>query len=215
MAALHAPGLPLDTPRLRLCAPILPSACQFDRKTRDAPRVVRVGQGRLSRSFQRSTLFAGLTVAENLRLVAAAREPGSYDVLGSVRRRTGALARARETADVIGLADRLDAQAGQLSYGEQRQLEVGLALATAPTLLLLDEPTAGMSPEESRRMTTLLQGLPRSVTLLIIEHDMDVVFSLADRITVLHAGEVLADGTPDAVRADPRVYEAYLGTSEE
>jgi branched-chain amino acid transport system ATP-binding protein len=115
---------------------------------------------------------------------------------------------------VIGLADRLNAPAGQLSYGEQRQLEIGLALATVPTLLLLDEPTAGMSPEESRQMTALLRGLPRSMTLLIIEHDMDVVFSLADRITVLHGGEVLAEGTPDEVRADPRVYEVYLGQGD-
>ena len=169
----------------------------------------------LSRSFQRSNLFPGLSVLENLRLAASARDPRSYDLLGSVARLTGPQDRARETAAVIGLAERLEALASQLSYGEQRQLEIGLALATAPILLLLDEPTAGMSPEESRRMTELLQGLPRAVTLLIIEHDMDVVFSLADRITVLHAGEVLADGTPDAVRADPRVYEAYLGTGDE
>jgi len=168
----------------------------------------------LARSFQRSNLFPSLSVLESLRLAAASRERGSYDLLGSVSRLPGPLARARQTAEVIGLAERLAAPAGRLSYGEQRQLEIGLALATAPTLLLLDEPTAGMSPEESRRMTELLLGLPRAVTLLIIEHDMDVVFSLADRITVLHGGTVLADGTPDAVRADPRVYEVYLGAGD-
>jgi branched-chain amino acid transport system ATP-binding protein len=113
----------------------------------------------------------------------------------------------------VGHGDRLDAVAGTLSYGEQRQLEIGLALATRPRLLLLDEPTAGMSPEETQRMTELLAGLPRDITLLIIEHDMDVVFSLADRVTVLHFGEVLTEGTVDAVRADPRVYEVYLGTA--
>src|SRR4029077_1806746 len=101
--------------------------------------------------------------------------------------------------------------AGALSYGEQRQLEIGIALATEPKLLLLDEPTAGMSPEETLRMTELLAGLPRAITLLIIEHDMDVVFTLADRITVLHHGEVLAEGTATEVRADPRVYDVYLG----
>jgi branched-chain amino acid transport system ATP-binding protein len=176
-----------------------------------AHQVARRG---LSRSFQRNSLFPTLSVLENLRLAAAAREGGSYDLLGSVLRLGRPLARAREVAERVGLADRLAVPAGQLSHGEQRQLEIGLALAPAPTLLLLDEPTAGMSPEETHRMTDLLLGLPRAVTLLIIEHDMDVVFSLADRITVLHGGQVLADGPPEAVRADARVYEVYLGTGD-
>jgi branched-chain amino acid transport system ATP-binding protein len=163
----------------------------------------------VSRSFQRTNIFPSLSVLENLRLGAAARARGSYDLLGSVRRLAGPLARAAEVA----LADRLGEVAGQLSYGEQRQLELGIALATAPRLLLLDEPTAGMSPEETRAMTELLAGLPRDVTLLIIEHDMDVVFSLAERVTVLHYGEILAEGTVDEVRADPRVYEVYLGSA--
>jgi branched-chain amino acid transport system ATP-binding protein len=169
----------------------------------------------ISRSFQRTNLFPGLTVLENLRLAAAADGRGSWNILGSVARLAAPLARARETAERVGLAARLDELVARLSYGEQRQLELGVALATAPTLLLLDEPTAGMSPEETQRMTRLLMGLPRDITLLIIEHDMDVVFSLADRITVLHYGEVLSDGPPDAVKADPRVYEVYLGTAEE
>jgi branched-chain amino acid transport system ATP-binding protein len=139
--------------------------------------------------------------------------PGSYDLLGLVDRRHGPLARAREVAEAVDLAERLGEVAGRLSYGEQRQLEIGIALATSPRLLLLDEPTAGMSPEETQRMTRLLQELPRDVTLLIIEHDMDVVFSLAERVTVLHYGEVLSEGTVDEVRADPRVYEVYLGTA--
>jgi branched-chain amino acid transport system ATP-binding protein len=169
----------------------------------------------LSRSFQRNNIFPRLPVLENLRLAAAADGRGSYDLFGSVERLQAPLARAREVAEAVGLSERLDAPAGLLSYGEQRQLEVGIALATSPTLLLLDEPTAGMSPEETHRMTRLLMGLPREVTLLIIEHDMDVVFSLADRITVLHYGEVLTEGVPDAVRADPRVYEVYLGTGDD
>ncbi len=168
----------------------------------------------ISRSFQRTNVFPRLTVLENLRLAAAADGRGSYDLLGSVRRLARPLARARQVAEAVGLADRLEAPAAELSYGEQRQLEVGIALATAPQLLLLDEPTAGMSPEETQRMTRLLAALPRAVTLLIIEHDMDVVFSLADRITVLHYGEVLSEGPPEAVRADTRVYEVYLGTGE-
>jgi branched-chain amino acid transport system ATP-binding protein len=166
----------------------------------------------ISRSFQRTNLFPRLSVLENLRLAAAAGAPGSYDLLGSVGRRWVPLERARSTAEAVGLTDRLDAAAATLSYGEQRQLEIGVALTTGPKLLLLDEPTAGMSPEETRQMTALLAGLPRDITLLIIEHDMDVVFSLADRITVLHYGEVLSEGTPDRVRVDPRVYEVYLGS---
>ena len=169
----------------------------------------------ISRSFQRTNLFPRLAVLENLRLAAAADGRGSYDLLGSVGRLAAPLARAREVAAEVGLAERLGEPAGLLSYGEQRQLELGVALATRPKLLLLDEPTAGMSPEETQRMTRLLTSLPREITLLIIEHDMDVVFSLADRITVLHYGEVLSEGLPDAVKADPRVYEVYLGTGED
>ena len=134
-------------------------------------------------------------------------------LLGSVTRRRGPLDRAREVAEVVGLSDRLGEPAGRLSYGEQRQLEIGVALATSPRLLLLDEPTAGMSPEETQRMTRMLEALPRDITLLIIEHDMDVVGSLADRVTVLHYGEVLTEGTFAQVKADPRVYEVYLGSA--
>jgi branched-chain amino acid transport system ATP-binding protein len=165
----------------------------------------------ISRSFQRNNLFPKLAVRENLRLAAAAGTPGTWDLLGSVERRRGPLDRAREVAEIVGLAGRLDEPAGRLSYGEQRQLEVGVALATSPRLLLLDEPTAGMSPEETQRMTRMLEALPRDATLLIIEHDMDVVGSLADRVTVLHYGEVLTEGTFAEVKADPRVYEVYLG----
>jgi len=167
----------------------------------------------ISRSFQRNNLFAKLPVQENLRLAAAAATPGSWDLLGSVARRRGPLDRAREVAEVVGLSERLGEAAERLSYGELRQLEVGVALATAPRVLLLDEPTAGMSPEETQRMTRLLESLPRDVTLLIIEHDMDVVGSLADRVTVLHYGEVLTEGTFAEVKADPRVYEVYLGSA--
>jgi branched-chain amino acid transport system ATP-binding protein len=167
----------------------------------------------ISRSFQRNNLFPKLAVQENLRLAAAVGAPGTWDLLGSVTRRRGSLDRAREVAEIVGLADRLGEPAGRLSYGEQRQLEVGVALATAPRLLLLDEPTAGMSPEETLRMTRMLEALPRDVTLLIIEHDMDVVGSLADRVTVLHYGEVLTEGTFAQVKADPRVYEVYLGSA--
>ena len=169
----------------------------------------------VARSFQRTNLFASLTVLENLRLAAAAGGGGSWRLFGSVQRLPLPLAHARATADAVGLGHRLHETARTLSYGEQRQLEIGVALATSPKLLLLDEPTAGMSPEETQRMTRLLAALPADVTMLIIEHDMDVVFSLADRVTVLHGGEVLAEGAPAAVRADARVYEVYLGTGDD
>ena len=173
----------------------------------------RVARRGISRSFQRNNLFPRLAVEENLRLAAAAGAPGTWDLVGGVARRGGPLARAREVAGVVGLSERLAEPAGRLSYGEQRQLEVGVALATSPRLLLLDEPTAGMSPEETQRMTRMLESLPREVTLLIIEHDMDVVGSLADRVTVLHYGEVLAEGTFAQVKTDPRVYDVYLGSA--
>ena len=167
----------------------------------------------IGRSFQRTNLFPKLTVLENLRLAAAAIGGGSYDLFGSVERSSASLERARAAADAVGLAGRLAEPAGSLSYGEQRQLEVGVVLAAGPKLMLLDEPTAGMSPEETARMTRMLESLPREVTVLIIEHDMDVVGSLADRVTVLHYGEVLTEGTFDEVRRDPRVYEVYLGSA--
>ena len=167
----------------------------------------------MGRSFQRTNLFPKLTVLENLRLAAAADGRGSYNLIGGVERLRAPLERARAAAEAVGLSARLEEIAGRLSYGEQRQLEVGVVLATGPKLMLLDEPTAGMSPEETVRMTRMLEGLPREVTLLIIEHDMDVVGSLAERVTVLHYGEVLTEGTFDEVKQDPRVYEVYLGSA--
>jgi branched-chain amino acid transport system ATP-binding protein len=166
----------------------------------------------MGRSFQRTNLFPKLSVLENLRLAAAADGRGSYNLIGGVGRLRAPIERARAAAEAVGLSERLAEIAGRLSYGEQRQLEVGVVLATGPKLMLLDEPTAGMSPEETARMTRMLEGLPREVTMLIIEHDMDVVGSLADRVTVLHYGEVLTEGTFDEVKSDPRVYEVYLGS---
>jgi branched-chain amino acid transport system ATP-binding protein len=167
----------------------------------------------MGRSFQRTNLFPKLTVLENLRLAAAAGGRGSYDLFGGVERLRAPLERARGAADAVGLTGRLGEPAGRLSYGEQRQLEVGVVLATGPKLMLLDEPTAGMSPEETARMTRMLEALPRDVTMLIIEHDMDVVGSLAGRVTVLHYGEVLTEGTFAEVKRDPRVYDVYLGSA--
>jgi ABC-type branched-subunit amino acid transport system ATPase component len=115
----------------------------------------------------------------------------------------------------IGLADRAAVRAGELSYGEKRRLEIGLALATQPQLLLLDEPAAGMSPTETAETVALIQRLRAEVTIVIVEHDMDVVFGLADRIMVMQNGATIAYGTPPEIRADARVREAYLGGADE
>lgn len=174
-----------------------------------APHVV--ARRGLSRSFQRTSLFVGLTVLENLRLAAAAGARGSYRIFGRLERLARPLDKALEIGESVGLTARLGERVEHLSYGEQRQLEVGIALATSPRLLLLDEPTAGMSPEETRHMTRLVESLPRDLALLIIEHDMDVVSSLADRVTVLHHGEVLAEGPFAEIQRNPVVYDVYLG----
>jgi branched-chain amino acid transport system ATP-binding protein len=185
---------------------------QFDGAPIHGLQPYRVAGRGISRSFQRTSLFRSLTVLENLRLAAAADGRGSYRLFGRVESLTGPLERAREIAEAVGLAERLRERVEALSYGEQRQLEIGVALATDPKLLLLDEPTAGMSPEETARMTRLVESLPRDISLLIIEHDMDVVASLADHVTVLHGGQVLVEGTFAEIKRNPVVYDVYLGT---
>jgi branched-chain amino acid transport system ATP-binding protein len=172
-------------------------------------RVSRLG---VARTFQRNNLFQNLSVIENLRLAVEARRGRPLDFLTPVARGGGLIGRAEELMQRVHLAGgaRL---ARNLSYGEQRQLEIGVALAGEPDLLLLDEPTSGMSPTETQRMIDLIAGLPRALSILMIEHDMKVVFSLADRITVLYYGEVLATGPPAEIQANARVREVYLGMS--
>jgi branched-chain amino acid transport system ATP-binding protein len=161
----------------------------------------------VARMYQRNELFAPLSARENVALAIAARQP--YRPLGSPPRSE------REAADAVldrvGLAGRERVPARALSHGERRQLELAVALAQGPRVLLLDEPTAGMSPGETGRITELIGGLARTLTILIVEHDMDVVFRLADRVSVLHEGRVIADGTAADVRGDVRVNEVYLG----
>jgi branched-chain amino acid transport system ATP-binding protein len=168
----------------------------------------------LARTFQRNNLLFSLTSLENVRLAAQACTQATRRLLTPVHRLPYLEEQARALLDRMDLGDRWSVPARSLSYGEQRQLEVAIALAGRPRVLLLDEPTSGMSPAETARMTALLDRLGREQTVVIIEHDMDVVFALADRITVLYLGEVIASGTPEAVRADPRVQEVYLGTGE-
>jgi branched-chain amino acid transport system ATP-binding protein len=165
----------------------------------------------LARTFQKNNLFFQLTTYENVRLAVQAHHGYSQRWFTSWQSLHGVNDHTRETLTTVDLWDRRDQVVKNLSYGEQRQLEVAIALAGEPRALLLDEPTAGMSPAETARTVGMIASLPRDLTVLIIEHDMDAVFALADRITVLNYGEVLADGTPQAVKGDPRVQEVYLG----
>jgi len=162
----------------------------------------------LARMYQRNELFDPLPARENVALALRAAA-GPYRPFTAPARTERAAADAM--LERVGLADRAGAQARALSHGERRQLELALALACAPRVLLLDEPTAGMSPAETARITQLIAALDRSLTIVIVEHDMDVVFRLADRVTVLHEGRVIADGTPAEIRGDTQVNEVYLG----
>jgi branched-chain amino acid transport system ATP-binding protein len=172
-------------------------------------RVSRMG---IARTFQRNNLFHNLSVIENLALAVQIRRGNPLNPFTPIGRQVGLSERAGALMRQVHLGDAAGARlAGKLSYGEQRQLEIGIALAGEPELLLLDEPTSGMSPAETSRMIELIGSLPRSLSILMIEHDMRVVFSVADRITVLYYGKVLATGTPAEIQANSRVREVYLG----
>ena len=176
--------------------------------TRTRPDIrARLG---MARSYQQNNLFADLTVTQNLvtaLVVARGYGPRFWHRLSD---RNELALSAVEIAELVGLADVLDEPAHRLAYGMKRQLEVGLAMAVEPRLLLLDEPTAGMSPDETRLMLALIGSLPPTLTVLIIEHDMDVVFQFAERITVLDEGAVLFEGSPDEVHCSDVVRARYL-----
>jgi len=171
-------------------------------------RISRLG---VARTFQRNNLFHNLSVIENLRLALVVKFGQPLDFVRPALGDAGLRERARHLMRTVHLGDDGGRIARSLSYGEQRQLEIGIALAGEPELLLLDEPTSGMSPAETARMIALIAGLPRTLSILMIEHDMDVVFSVADRITVLYYGKILATGTPAEIQANARVREVYLG----
>jgi len=175
------------------------------------PAHERVLRG-LVRSYQITSIFRRFTVLENLALAVQARTGSSFRFWHPVAAEAGLRAEALAIAARVGLADRIDTAAANLSHGEQRQLEVGLAVATRPAILLLDEPMAGMGPEESERLIPLISELRGEIAILLIEHDMDAVFRLADRITVLVDGRVIASGQPEEIRADAAVRQAYLGS---
>jgi len=177
-----------------------------------APQHERVRAG-LARSYQITSIFRRFTVLDNLALAVQARSGSSFSFWRPVASETALAEEARAIAAEIGLSGRESAVAATLAHGEQRALEVGLALATRPKLVLLDEPTAGMGPEESQRMISLIERIRTQVAVLLVEHDMDAVFRLADRVSVLVSGRVIATGAPEAIRAHAEVRKAYLGES--
>jgi branched-chain amino acid transport system ATP-binding protein len=170
----------------------------------------RVARG-IARSYQVTNVFRRFTALDNAALAIQACSGSSFRFWRSAARETALFERARALLDRVGLRARADVPAGALAHGEQRQLEVALALASQPRLLLLDEPMAGMGPDESERMLQLIASLKGRVTIVLVEHDMDAVFRLADRLSVLVYGRVLATGTPPEIRANADVRQAYLG----
>jgi branched-chain amino acid transport system ATP-binding protein len=167
----------------------------------------------LAQSFQITTLLLDFSVLDNVALAVQARAGHSFRFWRNARRDPGLREPAREQLARVGLADRADELTLRLSHGEHRLLEIAVALASRPRMLLLDEPMAGLGPEESSRMVALLRELKREFTILLVEHDMDAVFALADRISVLVYGRVIDSDVPARIRANPEVQEAYLGTA--
>lgn len=169
---------------------------------------VRAG---LLRSYQITSIFESFTVLENVTLAALGAKAHAFGFWRQMLASKRAVGQAQEMIAATGLSGKDNVVAGELGYGERRQLELAMSLAAAPQILLLDEPMAGMSTQEAAAVTTLLQGLKRKYAILLVEHDMDAVFALADRITVLVYGKVMFTGTPDEVRNHPEVRAVYLG----
>ncbi|MGA7790668.1 MAG: ABC transporter ATP-binding protein [Xanthobacteraceae bacterium] len=188
---------------------------RFDSRDVTALPVYRRSQIGLARSFQIASLFAEFTALDNVALAVQARSGHSVRFWRDARSEPDLRTPARAALDRVGLAERADVLVADLSHGERRQLEIAMALATRPRMLLLDEPMAGMGPEESVRLVETLRQLKGGLTILLIEHDMDAVFALADRISVLVYGRIIASGDPAAIRADAAVRDAYLGERDE
>ncbi len=181
----------------------------------DPHEVVQRGIGK---SFQTASIFPDLTVEQNANIASFGAEHGAFRFNFLKHRNSYPAVKERtlETLEAVGLYSQRDVRAADLPYGDKRRLEIGIALASEPALLLMDEPTAGMSPEETQATVDLIEDLQdeMNLTILLVEHDMEIVFSISDRIAVLHSGAIIAEGTPDEVQGDPQVQEAYLGGVE-
>ncbi len=171
----------------------------------------RISQAGIGRSYQKTNIFPSFTCFENCWLAAQSREKSSMRFFRPARRLERVRERAERALELCGLGARAEAVASAMSYGEQRQLEIGMMLATQPEVLLLDEPLAGMGRDDSRQVVELMQRLAEAHTVILIEHDMDAVFSVAERLTVMVNGGELETGTVEEIRASPAVQEAYLG----
>jgi branched-chain amino acid transport system permease protein len=185
----------------------------FDGRDITGMNVTNVCQLGLTKSYQVNQLFTGLTVRDNIVIAALAELRGEFrlDLFRSLENIPGLNEAVERTLDLVDLSARSDTPVSQLAYGEKRRLEIGLALATSPSLLLLDEPLAGMSPREREETVSLLKSISRGRTMIVIDHDMDALFELAERVTVLHEGRVLVEGTPAEIKNNATVQEAYLG----
>jgi branched-chain amino acid transport system ATP-binding protein len=183
-----------------------------DMRRLGVPQRVRCG---LTRSFQVTSILPAYTALENVALVIQVRQGHSFRFWRDARRDPSLVGPARAMLDSMGIGERADMRAEDLSHGEQRQLELAMALATQPRMLLLDEPMAGLGPVETQAMTRLLLALKGRITILLVEHDMDAVFALADRVTVLVYGQAIASGSPAEIRANADVRTAYLGDAQE
>jgi branched-chain amino acid transport system permease protein len=185
----------------------------FEGRDITGKQVTDVCQLGLTKSYQVNQLFNKLTVRENITIAALAELRGKFklDLFRRLDRLPGLSAQVERTLRLVNLEDRAHAPVSQLAYGEKRRLEIGLALASSPSLLLLDEPLAGMSPSERAETVQLLKSIAKGRTMVIIDHDMDALFELAGRITVLQEGRLLVEGTPEEIKANPQVQEAYLG----
>jgi branched-chain amino acid transport system ATP-binding protein len=201
----------------QICGALRPDAGRILFCGEDVTRlpVERRAQRGLARSFQITSILPDFPVVENVALAVQARSGSSFRFFGSAAGEEGLNAPALAALSQVGLARRASVPAGELSHGEKRALELAIALAMAPKLLLLDEPMAGTGHDESEQLVAVLRGLKDRFPMVLVEHDMHAVFALADRISVLIYGRILASGTPDEVRADPQVIAAYLGDEME
>ena len=190
-----------------------PTSGQVTLFGRDVTRLAEYSRTALGmgRTFQITNVFPDLTLGENLALAIVGTDRRKWVLHRPMQAYADVRRQALESLERVGLAGRADQPAKLVSYGERRQLELALALNTNPKVLFLDEPCAGLSPAERQRISQMIAGLPRDITVLMIEHDMDVALGLADRVTVLHQGRVILEGSPDEVRANPEVRDVYFG----